>query len=96
MDDWDSADGTRLPPSGTLATGSYSKGDNLSLGLCPKLHEKREKLNGVLLRNCQIHDTVGQISPSYAYVFGCHGLSFVAVIVETWRQLGNVAVCRPL
>jgi len=39
---------------------------------------KMWKTNGVLLRNRQIHDIVGQISPSY--VFGCHGL---------WPSLSN-------
>jgi len=39
---------------------------------------KREKTNGVLLRNRRIHDIVGQISPSY--VFGRHGL---------WPSLSN-------
>jgi len=46
---------------------------------------KTWKTNGVLLRNRQIHDIVGQISPSY--VLGRHDLRppwslFVAVIVE--------------
>ena len=36
------------------------------------------KTNGVLLRNRQIHNIVGQISPSY--VFGRHGL---------WPSLSN-------
>jgi len=43
---------------------------------------KTWKTNGVLLRNRQIHDIVGQTSPSY--VFGRHGL-WVAVIVELWH-----------
>jgi len=41
------------------------------------------KTNSILLRNCQIHDIIGQISPSY--VFGCHCLWpswLMAVIVE--------------
>ena len=39
---------------------------------------KARKTNGVLLRNRQIHDLVGQMSPSY--VFGRHGL---------WPSLSN-------
>jgi len=35
-------------------------------------HSNENAKKGVLLRNRQIHDIVGQLSPSY--VFGYHGL----------------------
>jgi len=43
------------------------------------------KANGILLRNCQIHDIIGQISPSYVW-----SSWFMAVIVEP--GLGNFAI----
>jgi len=55
---------------------------------------KTLKTNGILLRNHQIHDIVGQISPSY--VFGRHGLwpsLFVAVmVIVCGRHCGTLSV----
>jgi len=54
-------------------------------------NENVKKTNGVLLRNCQIYDIVGQISPSY-----CLWSSWFVTVIEPpglpdwaiWRQLG--------
>jgi len=51
---------------------------------------KREKTNGILLRNRQIHDIIGQISPSY--VFGCHGL-WPSQLWPSWSLFVAVLVC---